>query len=435
MPNLFRKFGLRSDRPYLANLDLNHPYLTKLTLWLGIPAMLLLPSGLGVWAVAQLFGLPELPKCLTVSWTDDNPATRLYCAEISADRYTPQDLQEAIQLVSSISHDHPLRPESDRMIQKWSANLLQLGEAAYQDGKLEEALSIAEKIPDNVRTRTLAIDRMQKWQDTWKQAEELYEEAQTKLQDRNWFGVMVSARRLLTLDNRYWATTQHQELMRQLQVAKEGSEKQILARQKSKPLSSPAQNFLARINQEQTAEAKAHLGKARSLASQGDSAALQSAIGEAQQVIFGSDGYEEAQQLISRWRQQVEVIEDRPHLDRAMALASKDNEADLQAAIAEANQISWGRALYDEANSQVERWRDRVFELETAARNQQLNEMSRSSELTGGGSASSYQPASLPAQPSPAEIEGDRSAVEPIQNEPINQFPVDLPSASPIAQP
>ena len=75
---------------------------------------------------------------------------------------------------------------------------------------------------------------------------------------------------------------------------------------------------------------------------------------------MGSEGYEEAQTMISSWRQQMEVMEDRPHLDRAMALARKDNEADLQAAINEANQIGWGRALYDEANSQTERWRDRA---------------------------------------------------------------------------
>ena len=250
--------------------------------------MLLIPGSLGLWAVAQLFGLPDLPKCLTVSWSEDNPPTRLYCAEIAANRFTPQDLQEAIQLVSHIPADHPLRPQADRMIQKWSADILQLGEAAYQEGKLEDAINIAEKIPDTVRTRPLALDRMQQWQDTWKQAEDLYEEAQTKLRDRNWFGVMVSARHLLTLGNRYWATTQHQELMRQLQIAKEGDEKQILAkRQKPKPPSSPLRNLTTQMNQEQAADAKLHLGKARTLASRGDSAALQSAIGEAQQVIFG----------------------------------------------------------------------------------------------------------------------------------------------------
>ena len=268
MPNSFRKFGWKrdrspsenaelplSDRPYFAHLELSRPYLTQLVLWLGIPAMLLLPSGLGLWAVAQLFGLPDLPKCLTVSWSEDNPATRLYCAGISADRLTPQDLQEAIKLVSPISHDHPLRPEADRMIQKWSADLLQLGEAAYQEGKLEEALNIADRIPDNVRTRSLAVDRMQQWQDTWKQAEDLYEEAQTKLQDKNWFGVLTPARRLLTLGNRYWATTQHQELMRELQGAKERTEQEILVRQKSKHPSSPTHDPLARMTQEQTADA------------------------------------------------------------------------------------------------------------------------------------------------------------------------------------
>ncbi|MBI4782952.1 MAG: hypothetical protein HY785_16765 [Oscillatoriophycideae cyanobacterium NC_groundwater_1537_Pr4_S-0.65um_50_18] len=453
MPNLLQKIGFKGSRSLRgtakAPLD-DRPtrtqrYLTRLWLWLGVPTMLLLPGGLGLWAVAQLFGLPDLPKCLTVSWSDswseDNPATRLYCGEIAANRRTPQDLQTALQLISHIPRDHPLYAEADRMTQKWSADILQLGEEAYQEGNLQEAIAIAERVPQNVRTHSLVVDRIQKWQDTWHQAETIYEEAQSKIQDKNWYGVIVSAKLLLGLGNRYWATTQHQELMRNLQVAKEGEEKQVLAaaQQTRKSSSNSARDLLSRMNQAQVAEAKAHLNQARSLAKSGDAEALQSAIGQAQQVIFGTDGYEEAQQMISSWRRQIEVLDDQPRLDRAKALANQGDIDSLQAAIVEANQIGWGRALYDEANGQVEQWRDRLFELETAARTQQLDQMTRGGtaetrEPERESAIDAYQPVSLPTQPDLPAIERDRSLAVPTQQatqDPVISAPPLQPSASP----
>ncbi|HEY9639778.1 MAG TPA: hypothetical protein V6C57_04805 [Coleofasciculaceae cyanobacterium] len=435
MPNPSHKFEFNSDRSPLSRSASeqasteptsrrwrNRSLLGKIALCLGLPTMLLAPAGLGLWAVTQLSGLPALPQCLTASWSDDYSA-RLYCAKTAADRHTVKDLQNALEWVSQIPQDNPLRPEADRLIRQWSQEVLDLGEAAYQDGKLEEAVETAEKIPNDPRVRPQADERIQHWQDTWKQAEDLYEEAQTKLNDKDWFGVLAAARRLLPLGNRYWATTQHQELMRQLQVAKDQDQKQKPTAQ-TKPQKPAPVSFLSQLKQGQSADARRSLNQARSLASQGDVAGLQAAIDAAQQVVFGTDSYDEAQQAISNWRQQLELAEDRPYLDRAIALASKGDEDSLQAAIGEANQISWGRALYSEASHHIDQWRDRVFQLQAAARQRQLDQMTGNSSLPD---INAYPPASETAGESNHTETGAAASRQPIQTLP--------PVASPARPP
>jgi hypothetical protein len=417
MAHRFRSFQLpagqmRTLLNALTASAADRPRWMTILLWGMIPVMLLVPVGLSFWAVTDLFGLPALPQCLTVSWSDENFAARLYCAKITADRRTPPDFQAAIEMVSRIPRSEPLRVESDRLIRQWSEDLLRLGDAKFQAGDLEEAIEIAEKIPQTVQTRRLADDRIQQWQDSWDKATLLYEDAQQKLNDKDWPGAMTAARQLLTLGNQYWATTQHAELMRQFQTAKDNDQKEKTAsadRDRSqKPANSPAQDFLSKIQQEQATDARTRITNAKDLAAAGTIDGLQAAISEAQQVIFGTEGYEEAQAAIDNWRQQIELIEDRPILNRALGLAEKGDEASLQAAISEANQIQWGRDLYDEANGYVEQWRDRVFQLQSEARTRQLEAMDRRA-----APSPPVQPASLSHPPvAPAEpLRGDRSTM------------------------
>ncbi|MBD3880338.1 hypothetical protein IFO70_01065 [Phormidium tenue FACHB-886] len=407
MAHRFRLFRLQAGQMRLLLEALiapttERPRWMTFILWLIIPAMLLAPVGVSLWAVSDLFGLPALPQCLTASWSDGNSAARLYCAKLTADRRTPQELQEAIELVSRVPRTDPLRPESDRLIQQWTEDVLRLGEAKFQDGNFEEALEIADRIPQTVQSRRLADDRIQQWKDIWDQATTLSEDAKQKLSDGDWYGALAAARQLLTLGNRYWATTQHAALMRQLHAAKDRdqNQKKTEADRAQKPTSNGGvQDYLSKIQQEQAADSRSQLNKARSLAKAGTAEGLQAAISEAQQVIFGTEGYEEAQAAIDGWRQQLELFEDRPILARALTLANKGDEASLQAAISEANQIGWGRALYSEANGYVEQWRDRVFQLQTEARTRQLEAMqgSRFSQPTYQPPPISNMPERLPS--------------------------------------
>jgi hypothetical protein len=84
---------------------------------------------------------------------------------------------------------------------------------------------------------------------------------------------------------------------------------------------------------------------------------LEGAIQRARQVSSGRGLYGEAQEQIDDWQRQLEREEDRPTLDRAIALA---NRGQYLEAIQVAQQIASGRSLYGEAQRQIEGWQQEV---------------------------------------------------------------------------
>jgi hypothetical protein len=101
----------------------------------------------------------------------------------------------------------------------------------------------------------------------------------------------------------------------------------------------------------QQAQDQPILDQARALAAQGD---LRSAINLANRIGTGRSLSAAAAAEIKDWTTRSEQTEDRPYLDRARLLAS---QGDLAAAIATAEQIQPGRALYDDAQADIQTWR------------------------------------------------------------------------------
>lgn len=341
-------------------------------LWIAVS--IILPGSAALWASTQLLWLPDLPNCWVISWSDASSATRLYCAQELGNRQTPQDLHQSIRLLNGIDIEDPLRPEGDRLIDQLSQTTLRLAEAAYQDGDLNFAIDIAQQIPRGIWTYRLASRNIRHWQTTWAKAESLYQKAEKQIEKRQWYSVLPLARKLLNLDNRYWETVKYAELMRSLQSAKESTEWQVRQTRAAKLKPESLKETINKLQSPQISQAQAHLQKARSLAQSSDLAALRNGITEAQFVFYGTPHYEEAQALISTLQRQVETLENRPHLDRATTLASKGDPESLQAAIDEANQITWGSALYDQANEHIEEWRSQLYETGVQARTEQLNQ-------------------------------------------------------------
>ena len=341
-------------------------------LWIAVSVML--PGSAALWAATQLLWLPDLPNCWLISWSDASAATRLYCAQELGNRQTPEDLHQSIRLLNSIEVDDPLRPEGDRLIEQFSQTTLRLAEAAYQDGDLNFALNIAQQIPPGIWTYRLASRNMSHWKATWAKAESLYQKAETQIEKRQWYPVLTLARELLKLDNRYWETVKYAELMRSLQAAKESTEWQVRSTHVAKSKPNDLKDTIKQLQYPQVAQSQAHLQKAQALAHSSDPAALRNGIAEAQFVFYGTPHYEEAQALISTLQRQVETLESRPHLDRATNLARKGDPESLQAAIDEANQITWGSSLYEQANEHIEEWRHQIYEAGVQARTQQLNQ-------------------------------------------------------------
>lgn len=351
--------------------------------WWGVLLVptLVLSAGAGIWAVKNLLALPNLPQCRSISQTRKTPSARVYCAEQLADSKKVRDFRQAILLVSDIPSQDPLHNESQRLIEQWSRSILDLGEIDFQAGNLEEATKIAGAIPRTVYTYSLAEERIQRWHSIWDRAKTLYQQAEDEVDQRQWSAAINTAKGLLTVGNQHWATAKHQELMQILQASKEAQTLQAKLQEKTPTRGSSAQTsdsfdeYFTRRDRERERESEVQLAEAHRLASAGSTRELQAAIDTASQILYGTPHYEAAQNAIDGWRSQIEIIEDRPYLDRARTLASQGSIESMEAAIDEARQIGWGRPLYQEAYADIEQWRDRAEQLRTQNQTEQLEDL------------------------------------------------------------
>ncbi|WP_232229383.1 hypothetical protein [Crinalium epipsammum] len=135
-----------------------------------IALTLIVSGGLSFIGVSLLLKLPSAPNCPKLFMPTASASLRLYCAELAANKQTFDNLLEAIELINDLPANHPLRPEIDRRIERWSLDILKLAEAAFQKGKLNEAIAIAQKIPENVIVTPIAIAKIEEWQLIWSTA-------------------------------------------------------------------------------------------------------------------------------------------------------------------------------------------------------------------------------------------------------------------------
>ena len=126
----------------------------------------------------------------------------------------------------------------------------------------------------------------------------------------------------------------------------------------SSPIYSEAQELIDRWQLE--IDDVNRLAKARDLAQSGDVSQLNAAISEVELIPSANPRYREAQSEIREWNRQVQTIEDQPYLDRARELARDGSIPALQQAINEASSITPSRALYSEAQTQIGDWRRRI---------------------------------------------------------------------------
>jgi hypothetical protein len=350
----------------------------------------LIPIAVGTGAIFYLLQVTESPDCREAAWASDSSSTRLYCAEELASKENLGDLRAAIELVSSIPDEDPLRKTGDRHIEEWSQSILRLGEKAFQEGELEAAVQSARSIPLNSKAYPEAEKKIAAWETTWKKAEAIYEEAKRQIERKNWYDTLETARKLLALGNAYWETTKYQELMEDLRLAREDDQtgKMTDSRLPSE------KDFFGSWKRKQEAEMGDRLAKAYDLAQKGNLDSLKSAVAQAQMVFFGTPRYDEAQRSIANWQRQIEILEDRPYLNRAIDLAKKGDGTSLQAAIDEANQISPGRALYGEAQDRVEQWNQRV---QQQLQNQVQQQLQNQAPIPV--SSPSIDPSSFPTHP------------------------------------
>jgi soluble cytochrome b562 len=422
----------------------------------------------GGLSVALLLKLPALPNCPAIFWPTASASLRLYCADLAANKQTVEDLLEAIALVNSLPDDHPLRPEVNRQIESWATDILNLAETAFNEGKLDDAIATARRIPTDTSAHGLVEERIKGWQTIWQEADAIYKDAQAALGEQNLQKASTLAVRLLDVENEYWRTTKYRELNgiiiayredgskldRAKSLVNRGGLDNLLAAVKlveeikaASPLHGEAEKLMAELGQKMLDMASAaldrqdwetalditrqiparaklqaqvqdltNLGEAQRQAAGGTVADLEAAIVQAQRLASERPLYSRAQELIDRWRleiedvnslerarqyaepgglgdltsaiseaamvgsgrprqaearrliaewtQRAEEMEDRPRLEQAEQLALRGDEGALQAAVSEASQIRSGRALYSEARGRIRDWTSRIEEMQ-----------------------------------------------------------------------
>lgn len=281
----------------------------------------------------------QLNKLIATAREDGD---KLGKAEILARSQVVDNLLEAIKLAESIGQESYLYQKAQEAVPAFGRKMLELAQAKLDKRDADEALDIARQIPESAKLQAETDD----------------------------FIAIADAKRSAWLGNI------------------SGLEAAIAQAQQidpSRPVYEEAQQLIARWQLE--IEDVAHLEKARVLASQGTVNNLTAAIAQVQLIPASNPRGTEAREEMSRWRAQVETIEDQPYLERAEQIAIFDDINSLQAAIDQASQIRRGRALYPEARRKINTWAAKIQRIEDQPYLDQARELALSGNLPAAISA------------------------------------------------
>jgi tetratricopeptide (TPR) repeat protein len=345
-----------------------------------------LTGGLTALSIAFMFKLPALPNCPAVFWPLASGSLRLHCAQLAANKETVPDLLEAIKLLNTLGKNHPLYPETSRLIEAWSTQILDLAEADFQAGKIKEAIAAAQQIPQDSSAAKLVIDRVKHWETVWQKAEAIYNKAFEVLKKTDLSDARTYAARLLSVENEFWQSTKYEQLSQLITAThkdmtrmgkaenaiKSGVVDDIVAAlqdisgiMKDSFVHKDAQELIPKMGRKLLEMAEAamdrkdydgaldianripgnvNLGKevddfrliaqAQSKAWSGGALNLEDAIADAQRIVPGRPTYDKAQRLIGSWQVQIREL---AQLEQAKQLAQA---GDLQNAIAQASNLS-----------------------------------------------------------------------------------------------
>lgn len=396
--------------------------------------LVLCSGGIGYGATSMLLKLPKTQSCSKVFWPIASASVRLYCAQTAAEDKELDGLLSAIDLVAVLPDDHPLRPEIDRNINRWAGAILDLGEAQFQSGKLDQAIATAKRIPANVSAKEIVGEKIAKWESIWSKGEETYQQVEDKLREANWNGAFTWAVRLTDSPNEYWATTKYEESINNINVAQEENasitkaqtqissgkiDDLILAIDKADDIKEnsyaykQAQEVIAQgkaklvanveqlIEREEWRELLQITGRIprslklqdrskdwRILANAGSSAKLDTVFGmeeaveEIAKLDKGSEYYKLGQTLGKRWQLE---IKDVGHLSKARDLARIGTTGNLSKAIAEAQLIPSKNPRYGDARREIAKWRGQIQTIEDRP------VLNRARELSYGNNVSAWR--------------------------------------------
>jgi hypothetical protein len=304
--------------------------------------------------------------------------------------------------------------------------ILDLGDEAFQSGELEEAIAIAERIPEHLAAHDLVDDQVQDWQRIWSEGEAIYRAVETALRNQSYQEAFRTSNQLLYVENEYWRTVRHEQLQEVITVARKDGEilgqaqrladrgdpdslaeaiqlvqgigstsyahdgAQALLKSIGEDFLDLAQAALDRedyegaiaiiesipdtINLGEEAQDFLTIASAQSQAWRGTALDLESAILQAQRLRRDRPLYSRAQTLIRQWRLE---IQDVTRLDTARQVARPGTVSDLRAAIAESQMIPDGNPRAGEAQRLEAEWLSQIQRIEDQPILDQANQLAQ----------------------------------------------------------
>jgi len=290
-------------------------------------AIQLLQVGNNYWETVKY---DELTSKITAAREDLN---QLGQAKRLAQEGTLQSMEEALAIANSIEPESPLHGEAQTVLRQLGRDLLALAESSLERRDAASAGKFLDLIPP-------ALDM---------QAE------------------IADMRTIIDANTLAW---------RGGITGLEGGIVRLQSISNNRPLYAKAQTQMRRWQNE--VQGRSQLEWARQLAGPGTTADLQAAITEANQISRTNPVWPDAQDQISRWRNQIQTAQDRPILAQANQLAQT---GDLSGAIAVARQVAPGRALYPEAKDNIDRWRGQIQRTEDGPILAQAEQLAHSGQL------------------------------------------------------
>jgi hypothetical protein len=366
-------------------------------------------GGLVYLALGLLLNPKAVPNCPEMFVPMSSASLRVYCGQLAASKQTLPDLVIALNLVKDIAPNDPTNSYVESNVQRWSLAMLRLAEATYQEGKYDEAVAAAKKVPNTVPAYKIVAKRIGQWEETWNKGIAYDRETRELLNSSKWVNAYSIAVKLTRLNNNYWATTKYQELADLVQIAKADSAKldeahQLVKSTEIQPLLK-AVEMAGKIDPKSFAYAESrtiiataakqmlklatakldtndwkgaleianktpeapelkiereniiNFSQAQSHAVNGTIAELETAISLTQSIKADSSLFQKSQKFSGAWQTE---IQDLAGLQRARSVAATGTVTDLQAAITEAQAIPTNNPRGKEATQVVAEWRKQI---------------------------------------------------------------------------
>ncbi|MBF2090322.1 MAG: hypothetical protein IGR80_07765 [Synechococcales cyanobacterium K44_A2020_017] len=236
----------------------------------------------------------------------------------------PEQLGAALRLVQTISPQSYAWRAGEAELNRWSQLLISYGMQQWEQGNLEAAIALVEPVPPDPNLAPEAYDFLQ----------------------------FSYAQRRAEVDIGFWKPT-----LAHLAGLLEAIATAQQIRPES-PFYDQAQTSL--VKWQAQVEDGLHLNLSDAIARVGGQTALNLAIAYAGQIEADRPRRLQAQTLVAHWQQEIQRLEDRPILLQAQQLAGENTIPSLQAAITQAQAISQERALRIEAQTAIATWRKRI---------------------------------------------------------------------------